>query len=389
MITKISGGKVITDRKIEKKDVYIEDGKIIAVTSESMAFDNEIDTKGNYVSAGFIDIHTHGAIDYDFLDNDEESYIKIARAHAEHGAGTILPTITSAGKEETLNCLRVFEKIKNVSHDGANMPGLHLEGPYFSPLQAGAQDPNIIRNFDKAEYTEFLNVTDSIMRWTGAPELEGSEEFAKTLTAKGILPCIGHSDADGDCAKEAFKNGFTHATHLYSSMSIVHRKNAFRYTGIVETAYLIDDMTVEIIADGVHLPADLLKLVYKIKGPDKACLITDSMRGAGMPEGTESMLGSKTDGLRVIIEDGVAKLPDRTSFAGSVAFCDRLVRNMVNMADVPLEDAIYMITQTPAKIVGLDSKGSINPGMDADIIIFDKDINILKNIIGGRIVFSK
>ena len=282
----------------------------------------------------------------------------------------------------------MFEKIKNVSHDGANMPGLHLEGPYFSPLQAGAQDPNIIRNFDKAEYTEFLNVTDSIMRWTGAPELEGSEEFAKTLSSKGILPCIGHSDADGDCAKEAFKNGFTHATHLYSSMSIVHRKNAFRYTGIVETAYLIDDMTVEIIADGVHLPADLLKLVYKIKGPDKVCLITDSMRGAGMPEGTESMLGGKKDGLRVIIEDGVAKLPDRTSFAGSVAFCDRLVRNMVNMADVPLEDAIYMITQTPAKVVGLENKGSINTGMDADIIIFDKDINILKNIIGGRVVFS-
>ncbi|MBE7040123.1 MAG: N-acetylglucosamine-6-phosphate deacetylase [Ruminococcaceae bacterium] len=388
MITKISGGKVITDRKIESKDVYIEDGKIIAVTSENMAFDNEINAKGNYVSAGFIDIHTHGAIDCDFLDNDEESYIKIAKAHAEHGAGTILPTITSAGKEETINCLKVFEKIKNVSHDGANMPGLHLEGPYFSPLQAGAQDPNIIRNFDKAEYTEFLNVTDSIMRWTGAPELEGSEEFAKTLSSKGILPCIGHSDADGDCAKEAFKNGFTHATHLYSSMSIVHRKNAFRYTGIVETAYLIDDMTVEIIADGVHLPADLLRLVYKIKGPDKVCLITDSMRGAGMPEGTESMLGGKKDGLRVIIEDGVAKLPDRTSFAGSVAFCDRLVRNMVNMADVPLEDAIYMITQTPAKVVGLENKGSINTGMDADIIIFDKDINILKNIIGGRVVFS-
>lgn len=389
MVTKIFGGKVVNDRKIEEKNVYIEDGKIIAVTCEELPFDEAIDAKGNYISAGFVEIHTHGAADWDFLDNSEEGYLKIARAHAEHGAGTILPTITSAGRESTINSLKVFEKVKNIKHDGANMPGLHLEGPYFSPAQAGAQDPALIRDFDKEEYEEFMSVTDSIIRWTGAPEMEGGMEFAKTISAKGILPCIGHSDANGDCVKEAFKNGFTHVTHLYSATSIVHRKNAFRYAGIVEMAYLLDDMTVEIIADGVHLPADLLKLVYKIKGPDKICLITDSMRGAGMPEGSESILGGRVGGLTVVIEDGVAKLPDRTCFAGSVAFCDRLVRNMVNMAEVPLEDAIYMITQTPAKVVGLENKGSVEAGKDADVIIFDKDINILTNIIGGRVVYTK
>ena len=389
MITKIFGGKVVNNRKIEEKNVYIEDSKIIAVTCDDLPFDESIDAKGNYISAGFVEIHAHGAADWDFLDNSVEGYLAIARAHAEHGAGTILPTITSAGRESTLGCIKTFEKVKNMEHDGANMPGLHLEGPYFSPAQAGAQDPNLIRNFDKEEYSEFLNATDCIMRWTGAPELEGSEEFAKILTEKGILPCIGHSDANGDEVKVAFKNGFTHVTHLYSATSIVHRKNAFRYAGIVEMAYLFDDMTVEIIADGVHLPADLLKLVYKIKGPEKTCLITDSMRGAGMPEGTESILGGRKDGFKVIIEDGVAKLMDRTCFAGSVAFCDRLVRNMVNMAEVPLEDAIYMITTTPAKVVGLENKGSIEVGKDADVVIFDKDINILTNIIGGRVVYTK
>ncbi len=388
MVSKISDGRVITDRKIEEKNIYIENGEIIAVTKDDMPFDVEINAKGNYVSPGFIDIHTHGADDCDFLDNDEEGYLRIAKAHAMHGAGTILPTITSAEKTSTINCLKTFEKIKNKKHNGANMPGLHLEGPYFSPLQAGAQDPDKIRSFDKIEYSEFLDATDSIMRWTGAPEVEGSAEFAKVLLSKGILPCIGHSDADGDCTKEAFDNGFTHVTHLYSCTSMVHRRNAYRYTGIVETAYLLDDMTVEIIADGIHLPADLLRLIYKIKGPDKVCLITDSMRGAGMPGGTESILGSKEDGLHVIIEDGVAKLPDRSAFAGSVAFCDRLVRNMVNMADVPLEDAVYMITQTPSKVVGLGSKGAIKPDMDADIVIFDEDINIIKNIIGGEVIFS-
>jgi len=386
MITKIQGGKIITDRTVTQKDVYIKDDRIIAVTSEELPFDNLIEANGNYVSAGFIDIHTHGAAGYDFLDNEENGYIEIAKAHAEHGAGTIIPTITSAGVENTLKCIKTFEAVKSKSICGANMPGIHLEGPYFSPSQKGAQDPEQIRDFDKAEYEKILSISDSILRWTGAPELSGSEEFAKALTDRGILPCIGHSDADGDCVKSAFKNGFTHVTHLYSCTSMVHRKNAYRYAGIVEEAYLIDDMTVEIIADGTHLPADLLKLVYKIKGADKICLITDSMRGAGMPDG-ESILGGKNDGLPVIIEDNVAKLPDRSAFAGSVAFCDNLVRNMVNLAEVPIEDAVYMITQTPAKVLNLKNKGAIRESYDADIVIFDKNINIITNIIGGKVVF--
>lgn len=388
MVIKISGGTVISDRKSKKTDVYIKDGKIIAVTTDNLPFDKEIDAKGKYVSAGFVDIHTHGAAGYDFLDNEQNGYFEIAAAHAMHGAGTIIPTITSAQKESTIECIKTFEKIKGKKHKGANMPGIHLEGPYFAPSQKGAQDPRFIRDFDADEYNEILNASDSIMRWTGAPELNGAEAFAKTLVDKGVLPCIGHSDAEGECVKEAFNNGFTHVTHLYSCTSTVHRKNAYRYVGIVEEAYLIDDMTVEIIADGIHLPADLLKLVYKIKGAEKICLITDSMRGAGMPDG-ESMLGSRTGGLPVVIEDGVAKLPDRSAFAGSVAFCDRLVRNMINMADVSIEDAVYMMTKTPARILGMDSKGSVEAGKDADIIVFDEDINIAVNIIGGEIVFSE
>ena len=386
MITKIKNGKVITDRKIQSADVYFEDGKIIAVTNDNLEFDTEIDAKGKYVAPGFIEIHTHGAADFDFLDNDIEGFIKIAEAHAEHGAGSILPTITSADKESTIESIKVFDSIKNKNTTGANLLGIHLEGPYFAPSQKGAQEERFLRDFNKAEYEEIIASTDSIMRWTGAPELGGSKEFAKTLKEHNILPCIGHSDADSLCAREAFENGFTHVTHLYSCVSSVHRKNAFRYAGIVETAYLIDDMTVEIIADGVHLPPDLLKFVYKFKGPEKTALITDSMRGAGMPDG-ESVLGKRDNGLRVIIEDGVAKLPDRTAFAGSVAFCDRLVRNMINLADVPVEDAVYMATLTPAKIVGIKNKGAIRPDFDADIIIFDENITIERNIIGGKTVY--
>ena len=172
-------------------------------------------------------------------------------------------------------------------------------------------------------------------------------------------------------------------------MAGVSRKNAMRYAGTIEAAYLIDEMDVEIIADGVHLPAPLLKLIYKIKGVDRTALITDAMRAAGLPPG-ESILGSLHDGLPVIVEDGVAKLPDRSSFAGSVATTDRLVRTMIQIADIPVLEAIRMMTQTPARILGVDrQKGTLLPGMDADIVIFNEDIEIDKTIIGGTVVYDK
>lgn len=175
-----------------------------------------------------------------------------------------------------------------------------------------------------------------------------------------------------------------HVTHLYSCMSTITRRNAYRYAGALEAAYMMDDMTVEIIADGVHLPASLLKYVCKFKGPDKIALVTDSMRGAGMPEG-ETILGSLKDGQRVIIEDGVAKLPDRSAFAGSVATADRLVRTIVSLAGVQLADAVKMMTLTPARIMKVDDcKGSLAVGKDADIVIFDEEINVKTTIIGGK-----
>ena len=187
----------------------------------------------------------------------------------------------------------------------------------------------------------------------------------------------------------AFENGYTLATHLYSGMSGVTRRNAFRYAGVVESAYLIDDMDVEIIADGIHLPAPLLKLVYKIKGADRIALVTDAMRAAGMPPG-ESVLGNIHDGLKVIVEDGVAKLPDRSSFAGSVATADRLVRTMIKIADVPFVDAIKMITETPARILGIEKrKGELIAHKDADIVIFDDDIRIQTTIVNGKIIYTK
>lgn len=301
----------------------------------------------------------------------------------------MLPTSLTSDKKNILHTLSAYEEADKQNSRGARFIGMHLEGPYFAMSQRGAQDPRYIRDPDPAEYREILAATSAIKRWSAAPERKGAIEFGRELRDRGILPSIAHTDAIYEVAKEAFDSGYTHATHLYSCMSSVTRRDGFRYAGVIEAAYLIDEMTVEIIADGVHLPAPLLQLVCKIKGPDKIALVTDAMRAAGMPPG-ESILGSLEDGLKVIVEDDVAKLPDRTAFAGSVATADRLVRNMVNMADVPLTDAVKMMTSTPAAIMGLSGKiGSLEAGKDADIVIFDENISVEATVVKGNVVYKR
>jgi len=354
----------------------------------SVSNDTEIDASGNYLSPGFIDIHTHGAGGSDFMDNTIEAYLKIAQTHAKYGTTSLLPTTLASSNDELYKTLEVYKDAKVKNKRGATFLGLHLEGPYFSYEQRGAQDPKYLRNPHPDEYNAILNFSDDIVRWSLAPELDGSLAFGKELRLRGILASIAHTNAIYEEVLEAFEVGFTHMTHLYSAMSTVTRRNAFRYAGAVEAAYLIDDMTVEIIADGVHLPKPLLQFVYKFKGPDKIALCTDSMRGAGMPDG-ESILGSIENGQKVIIEDGVAKMPDRSGFAGSVATTDRLVRTMIEVADVSLVDAVKMMTLTPARIIGVDSrKGSLEIGKDADLVIFDNRISIQKTIVQGEIIYS-
>ena len=348
-----------------------------------------IDAQGNYVAPGFIDIHTHGAGGHDFMDNTVEAYLGVAETHAKYGTTSLLPTTLASSNDELYKSLEVYKEAKTLNRKGASFLGVHLEGPYFSYEQRGAQDPKYLRNPDPEEYNAILNFSDDIVRWSLAPELPGALDFGKKLRSEKILASVAHTNAIYEEIENAFEAGFTHVTHLYSCMSTVTRRNAFRYSGVVEAAYLIDDMTVEIIADGVHLPKSLLQYAYKFKGPDKIALCTDSMRGAGMPDG-ESILGSLENGQRVIIEDGVAKIPDRSAFAGSVATADRLVRTMVQVAETPLTDAVRMMTLTPARIIGADKKkGSISVGKDADLVIFDENISVSATIIQGNIVYQR
>lgn len=389
----IKNGKIIFPDRIEKNlSIVCEHGKITDILNpgEIVRTDGEIviDAGNKYVSSGFIDIHTHGGGGHDFMDGTAEAYLGAAETHARHGTTALLPTTLASTFEELMKTFSTYKEAVKQNRKGARFLGLHLEGPYFSYNQRGAQDPKYLRNPEPEEYHKILAASDDIVRWSLAPELPGALAFGKVLAERNILTAVAHSDAIYEEVADAFDVGFSLATHLYSGMSTVTRRNAFRYAGVVEAAYLIDGMDVEIIADGVHLPKPLLQFVYKFKGPDKTALCTDSMRGAGMPDG-ESVLGSLDKGQRVIIEDGVAKLPDRTAFAGSVATTDRLVRTMINIAEVPLVEAIRMMTLTPARIMKIDGwKGSVQKGKDADFVIFDDNINVSHTILEGNVIYG-
>lgn len=387
---KIINGNVITPHRIiEGCSLLLANGKIVEIRQGDIdAPDAEIvNAEGCYVAPGFIDLHVHGGGGHDFMDNTVEAYLAVAQTHARYGTTALCPTTLTAEKADLLKTLEVYEQADRQNSQGAQFVGLHLEGPYFALNQRGAQDPKYIRNPDPLEYREILAASPHIRRWSAAPELPGALEFGRYLRSRGVLAAVAHTDAIYEDVVAAVENGYTLATHLYSGMSGVTRRECFRYAGVIEAAYLLDEMDVEIIADGIHLPAPLLRMVHKFKGAHRTALITDAMRGAGMPPG-ESVLGNKDTGLKVIIEDGVAKLPDRSSFAGSVATANRLVRNVVKLAGVNLPEAIQMITATPARILGIhDRKGSLTIGKDADIVIFDEQLTVKATIVNGAAVY--
>ena len=344
-----------------------------------------VEMPGLFLSPGFIDTHCHGGGGSDFMDGTEAAWIAAAQAHLWHGTTTLYPTSMASGDEDLFAFLDGFERARESAACLPNLPGVHLEGPYFSPAQAGAQPPEYMRRADPDHYLRVLAYgKGNIARWSCAPEVPGVLALGEVLAQKGILGAIAHTDADLALVKQAVAHGFTHLTHFYSGMSMLKRVDGHRILGAVEAGYLLDSLTVEIIADGVHLPPELLELIVKCKPLCKISLVTDSMRAAGMPEGP-SILGSLKNGLPVTVRNGVAMMEDGQGFAGSIATADRLVRVMVKQANVPLEDAVAMMTQNPARLMGIENrKGSLIPGKDADLVMFDGDIRMRQVYIAGK-----
>ena len=381
MMKQIINGRILTPQGwLEGGSVVVEGNKIVAVLdSEIQVKDAEIiDAKGADVVPGGIEMHVHGGGGRDFMEGTEEAFRVAVDAHLQYGTTAIYPTLSSSTMPMIEAAVETCEKL--MAEPDSPIMGLHLEGPYFNMKQAGAQIPEWIKAPDAAEYEPLLEKAKCLKRWDEAPELEGSVDFIKACRKHGVLPSIAHTRATYEDVEAAYNAGMTHATHFYNAMPGFHKRREYKYEGTVESIYLIDDMTVEVVADGIHVPPTILRLIYKIKGVERACVITDALSCAA----SDSNVAFDP---RVIIEDGVCKLADRSALAGSVATMDRLIRTLVQKAEIPLEDAIRMASETPSKIMGVyDRKGSLQKGKDADMLILDQDLNIRAVWAMGKLV---
>lgn len=370
MLTQIINGKIFTPQGwLDEGSVLMRDNKILEVTNCDLALigANLIDAKGMYIVPGFVCMHAHGGGGHDFTECMEEAFRTAVKAHQKHGATSIFPTLSSSPFSEIRKAVSICEKL--MKEKDSPVLGLHVEGPYLNPKMAGGQFAGKVKNPDKEEYTSLLDETNCIKRWDSSPELPGALEFAGYLRSKGIVAAISHTEAEYDGIKAAYEAGYTHAAHFYNAMPGFHKRREYKYEGTVESVYLTDGMTIELIADGIHLPSTILRLAYKLKGVSHTCLVTDALAYAAA-EGVEI-----TD-PNVIIEDGVCKMADRSSLAGSIATMDVLVRTMVK-AGIPLGDAINMVSETPARIMGVDDrKGTLQKDKDADLLVLDRDLNI-------------
>ena len=376
---KIKSDKIIIGETLFDGYMYALNGKITEITKEDKPSEESYDYTGKYVSAGFIDMHTHGAGGHAFMNSGVEDVIEGCNFHLKHGTTSIVPTI-SAGEFHTMKKAVVnIDAAKKSGKVKGNILGAHLEGPYLSPKQAGAQCPAFITPPIKGDYENLIaEYGDSIVRWTYAPENDENGTFCKYLTEHNIIASAGHTDAKYENVALAIENGCNLITHLYSCTSTVTRNHGFRSLGVIESAYLRDELYVEIIADGKHLPPDLIKMIIKIKGTDKVALITDSLEIAG----TDIKEGEMS-GTEFIIEDGVCKLKDRSAFAGSVATANLLIKTLVKDCGFDVPTAVKMLTETPAQILKLN-KGVLGTGYDADVVVFDENFNVMDVFVDGK-----
>ncbi len=381
MLTQLINAKILTPQGwLKDGSVLMRDNKILEVTNCDLAVVGAdlIDVKGMYVVPGGVEIHCHGGGGGDFMEGTEEAFRTAIEAHMKHGTTSIFPTLSSSSVEMINRAAETCTKL--MAEPDSPVLGLHLEGHYLNPKMAGGQIPEYIKDPDPLEYINIVERWHCLKRWDAAPELPGAMQFGKYISGKGILASVAHTQAEYDDIISAWENGYTHATHFYNAMPGFHKRREYKYEGTVESIYLIDDMTVEVVADGIHVPPTILRLIYKVKGPERACVITDALACAASDNTTAF-------DPRVIIEDGVCKLSDRSALAGSIATMDRLLQTLVKRAEIPLEDAIKMASETPSKIMGVyDRKGSLARGKDADVMVLDKDLNLRAVWAMGKLV---
>ena len=369
---------VFLDR-IEKGSLLIENGIIKEINPSETKVQKAIDCKGLYVSPGFVDVHIHGAGGHDTMDGTFEAINEISKTICKYGTTSFTPTTMTMSADDILKSMISIKKAKIEGTDGAIVLGAHLEGPFISPSAIGAQNPNYLIS---PSYENFESMTgdaiDAVVSITMAPEVEGAKELASILSSKGIRCSMGHTKATYEEAIDGIKHGFCHSTHLFNAMTgFTHRE-----PGVVGATF-DSDITTETISDGIHISYPSLRVAYKQKGADKTLLVTDAMCACGMPDGTYALGGQP-----VIVKRGAARL-ENGALAGSILTLNRAIKNLYDNTDYPLYEIVKMASYNGAKYCRVDDrKGQIKENFDADLTIFDENIDVKMTIIGGKVVYN-
>lgn len=379
----VNGRVVLPDKVVAGKAVVVE-GVTIAGIVDVGELGNEVervDVNGRFITPGLIDIHTHGALGHTFNEPTAAAFGTITAENARRGVTGLLATTSTAPIPDLVASLEFAREWMSAARDGAQVLGVHVEGPYFNIAQAGAQDPANVRNPDDGTVDQLLAYHDVIRQFTYAPELPGAVELTRRLVELGIVAAAGHSSAKEAEVAATIEAGLHHIIHIWSAQSTTVREGPWRKPGLLEVSLAYDNLTVEMITDNKHLPPTLMKLAYKCVGPDRLCIISDATSGAGLPEGSRFRMGE----MEYEVHDGVGMMFDRSCFAGSSTLLNEMIPVLTGPVDVPLPEAVRMASLTPARVIGVaDRKGSLEAGKDADIAIFNEDFTAWQVLINGR-----
>ena len=363
-------------------EVESRGGRITAIRPATTSTGEQtVDLRGNYLAPGFVDLHIHGALGRDAMEATAEAFETICHYHASGGTTSLLLTTATAPMKAILNVVAAARRCRAALKQVA---GIHVEGPFISKTKPGAQRVNLMRKPTAKAYAALLDHGDVIRRVTLAPELSDALLFIDQLLQHNIGPSAGHSDAWEEDARLAFEHGLRSVTHTFNCMSMSRRRGIDRVAGLLEVALSEPQIVCELIADGHHVSPTLMKMLYRAKGAQGICLVTDATAGAGMPDGSKFSLYGK----KCVVDSGVCFLEDRSALAGSAACMIDLVRTMITQVGVPLHEAVAMATDTPAHAIGLTAKGQFKIGGDADFVLISPNLEVLRTFIAGEEAFN-
>jgi N-acetylglucosamine-6-phosphate deacetylase len=369
---------IFRDRIREGLELVVEKGKITAIREHSHVRANEVlDLHGNYLAPGFIDLHLHGALGRDTMEASTEAFRVICDHHASGGTTSLLLTTATAPLDRITD---VLSAVRDCRSSITRIAGVHVEGPFISKAKCGAQRAEFIQSPSRPSVQPLLDYADVIKRITIAPELPGALETIENFYANGVSVSGGHTDAWDEEAREGFARGMRSVTHTFNCMSSARRRGIYRVGGLVEFALSEPRISCELIADGHHVSETLMKMLYRAKGPRGICLVTDATAGAGLPNGSQFSLF----GRDCLVDDGVCLLADHSALAGSVSRMVDLVRTMIMKVNVPLHEAVMMATENPARAIGLETKGRLEVGADADLVILSPELEVVRTLAGGE-----